>query len=69
MGDLDFDDVEFIYRLQGRIIHHGGNCEERGKAIEIFNSMPLPYRKHGYQNYEGDGLSTDWENYSLAIRR
>jgi len=65
---LSFDAIEFVYRIQAGIIHHGGNTERRKKMIDIFNSMPLPYRKHAYQNYEGDGLVTSREKYTLLMK-
>jgi hypothetical protein len=63
----DFPVIEFLYRIQAGIIHHGGNFERRQRLIDIFNSLPLPYRRHAYQNYEGDGLVTDREQYTLKI--
>jgi hypothetical protein len=65
----DFPIIEFIYKIQAGIIHHGGDFERRQRLITIFNSLPPLYRKHAYQNYEGDGLVTDREQYTLKIKK
>jgi hypothetical protein len=65
----DFPVIEFLYKIQAGIIHHGSDFQKRQKLIDIFNSLPLHYRKHAYQNYEGDGLVTDREQYKLRMRR
>jgi hypothetical protein len=59
--------IEFLYKIQAGIIHHGGYLERRQRLIAIFNSLPLLYRKHAYQNYEGDGLVTNREQYTLKM--
>ncbi|GAG50909.1 unnamed protein product [marine sediment metagenome] len=63
----DFPIIEFLYKIQAGIIHHGGNIERRQRLIDIFNSLPLLYRKHAYQNYERDGLVTNREQYTLKM--
>jgi hypothetical protein len=59
--------IEFLYKIQAGIIHHGGDFEKRQRLIDIFNALPLLYRKHAYQNYEEEGLVTDREQYTLKM--
>ena len=64
----DYEVILFLYKIQANIMHHGGNSKKRQKMIDIFNSLPLLYRRFAYQNYEGDGLMTDREQYTLRMK-
>lgn len=58
---------DLIYRLQSKIIHESEQ-EERGIAINLFNSLPEEYRKFAFQNYEGNELNVNKENFTLSLK-
>ena len=60
--------VDTLYDIQGAIIHHGGDKEARSKAIEAFNSMPKVYRKFAFDNYKGNGLCLDENNFIIIYQ-
>jgi len=65
----DYEVILFLYKIQANIIHPGRDLKRRQKMIDVFNSLPLPYRRFAYQNYEGDGLLTDREQYTLRMKQ
>jgi len=64
-----FHETDFLYKLQGRILHESdGDIWLR--AIELFNSLPRPYREFAFHGYaDCNRLVADRKNYQIKPRQ